>query len=372
MAQAHRRPTKSEDGHPVIGFALGGLAGNNAHGAGFLQAALDEGVTPDLISCTSGQILWVYRYLLARSQHSPTLEERLRTDIRETRPFRQLGADMMMMATQGKPGVFRLAGYEIAMDVAKNMLATAADMMANWREHGSFEEYLNWLPARTLVPLFPDKFFSSISDAFNAADLPILFNSYDPHQGIEFVHLNEAAKKTLGIAPGTRKSYRDRTIYRDVSPNYIRDGLWIYQYGFEGRFNAIDGAYYRQILLSELSGADIIFVARPINYKWQGELPKSYAALEDMKTEIAFNGSYEGERDKIVLINKLMKEGVLKDRDGKAFHHIELVEVEMTGQRSFFDYIFESGEVFDHARATTLHKFENAFRGADYLEAPEA
>jgi len=26
-----------------IGFALGGLAGNNAHGAGFLQAALDTG-----------------------------------------------------------------------------------------------------------------------------------------------------------------------------------------------------------------------------------------------------------------------------------------------------------------------------------------
>ena len=38
-----------------IGFALGGLAGNNAHGAGFLQAALDTGVTPEIrvrrVSC---------------------------------------------------------------------------------------------------------------------------------------------------------------------------------------------------------------------------------------------------------------------------------------------------------------------------------
>ena len=46
-----------------IGFALGGLAGNNAHGAGFLQAALDTRVTPEMISCTSGQLLWVWYYL---------------------------------------------------------------------------------------------------------------------------------------------------------------------------------------------------------------------------------------------------------------------------------------------------------------------
>ena len=46
-----------------IGFALGGLAGNNAHGAGFLQAALDKSVVPEMISCTSGQLLWVWRYL---------------------------------------------------------------------------------------------------------------------------------------------------------------------------------------------------------------------------------------------------------------------------------------------------------------------
>ena len=46
-----------------LAFALGGLGGNNARGAGFLQAALDEAVEPEMITCTTGQIYWVYRYL---------------------------------------------------------------------------------------------------------------------------------------------------------------------------------------------------------------------------------------------------------------------------------------------------------------------
>ena len=48
-----------------IAFALGGLAGNNAHGAGFLHAALERKITPTTISCTSGQIHWVHLYLQA-------------------------------------------------------------------------------------------------------------------------------------------------------------------------------------------------------------------------------------------------------------------------------------------------------------------
>jgi hypothetical protein len=47
-------------------FAVGGLGGNNAHSAGFLQAALDESVEPEMITCTTGQIYWVWRYLEIR------------------------------------------------------------------------------------------------------------------------------------------------------------------------------------------------------------------------------------------------------------------------------------------------------------------
>lgn len=45
-----------------IAFALTGLGGSNAFGAGFLQAALDCEVTPKIITCTSGMIVWIQRY----------------------------------------------------------------------------------------------------------------------------------------------------------------------------------------------------------------------------------------------------------------------------------------------------------------------
>ena len=54
-----------------IAFALGGLAGNNAHGAGFLQAAIDAEIEPGMISFSSGQILWVFRYLQEKKEKAP-------------------------------------------------------------------------------------------------------------------------------------------------------------------------------------------------------------------------------------------------------------------------------------------------------------
>jgi hypothetical protein len=46
-----------------IGFALGGLAGNNAHGAGFLQAALTPGSAKYFYvgSVAVGGITWAAR-----------------------------------------------------------------------------------------------------------------------------------------------------------------------------------------------------------------------------------------------------------------------------------------------------------------------
>jgi hypothetical protein len=47
-------------------FALAGLGGFNAHGAGFLQAALDNRYKPDLVTVTSGQILVLANYLAGK------------------------------------------------------------------------------------------------------------------------------------------------------------------------------------------------------------------------------------------------------------------------------------------------------------------
>lgn len=46
-----------------LAFALAGLDGFNAHGAGFLQAARDNEIEPDLVTATSGQIVVLAAYL---------------------------------------------------------------------------------------------------------------------------------------------------------------------------------------------------------------------------------------------------------------------------------------------------------------------
>jgi len=145
-----------------IGFALGGLAGNNAHGAGFLQAALDVGAQPDFITCTSGQILWVQRYLEARTKQPPddSLKIKLQEDIDEIERFHQPDLDLFSLALCGKPGIFRAARYEYPLDFFKNTLSVMERVIKEWPNVFFLREWLDEWPARTMVPLFKDEFLA--------------------------------------------------------------------------------------------------------------------------------------------------------------------------------------------------------------------
>jgi hypothetical protein len=48
-----------------VAFALAGLGGFNAHGAGFLAAATDCSVIPQLVTATSRQIVILAKWLMA-------------------------------------------------------------------------------------------------------------------------------------------------------------------------------------------------------------------------------------------------------------------------------------------------------------------
>src|SRR5690242_2618362 len=72
------------DDDQEIAFALGGLAGANAHGVGFLHAAQKCGIQPSVISCTSGMICWTAQYLLGQP-----LDEVFKKFTDSTRPARQ-------------------------------------------------------------------------------------------------------------------------------------------------------------------------------------------------------------------------------------------------------------------------------------------
>ncbi|WP_212635409.1 hypothetical protein [Rhodobacter capsulatus] len=348
-----------------VAFALGGLAGNNAHGAGFLQAALEGGVHPRMISCTSGQIYWVWRYLQALAG-GESLETHLAEQIETVQPFGQRDADLMHMALFGKSGVFRPSLFEWPFDVMQNVVRSLDAVSRAGGNVFWLKEMMSLTPARTLVSLFPDSFFAEIAQAFNETGIGILFNAYDPREGLEYVHANPSALAQLGIAPGGRKNWRSRTIYTEITPQAVRDGLWLYEYGFEGGqeggFGALDGAYYRPVLLSELSGARTIHVVRPVNRKWLGALPDSKLALEDMKTEVAFNGIYAAERDRMLMVNRWIAAGILRD---PRFAPIEIYEIEIETQRSFFDYVFESMEVFENARALARDAFSGGLAPAE-------
>ena len=347
-----------------IAFALGGLAGNNAHGAGFLKAALEKGVEPVMISCTSGQIFWTYQYLLAKKDKTVDLRRVLQEKISQMKPFNNPDLDTLRLWLQGIPGVYRPAFQEWFQELAINSAKSMARLMTSLGSASFVEAFLEIFPNRLYAPVFTNEFMKKISDELNGSETGIIFNAYNPVEGKEYIYLNQAARTWLSrskksparYARGTEAGSRKGSYYQDITDEAVRNGLWLYDYGFDQKSDVyLDGAYFRQIMLGELTYAKHIYVVRPIRYKWIGDLPKSYIEKEDLKTEVGFNGSYAGEKHRINLINKLLREGELKS---DKYHEIFLHEVEIGVQRGFFDYIYESLDVFDNARNKSLRKLD--------------
>jgi hypothetical protein len=232
----------------------------------------------------------------------------------------------------------------------------------------------NIAPNRVLKPDFSQEFFDNISDRFNSSDIGIVFNSYQPGScegspgPVEYIHINEVAREKLGREYGTPASYRAHTKYARITPDAVRSALWLYLYGFDEADKRLDGAYYREMILSELCTPTIdrIFAVRPLNAEWKGPLPSTFPAGKDLETEVSFNGAYIGERDKIDLMNKvgsemrdilehLTKTGVpvpaeLRDKLDK-YHQIDVIDVDIETQRGYFDYVFEDMDTFHRGKA---------------------
>jgi hypothetical protein len=346
---------------------MGGLAGNSTHGAGFLEAALEQGAMPLMISCTSGQILWVYRFLCCRKTQGPNLGTMLQEDIAKVAAFHNPDLDLASLTLFGKPGFYRPAGEAYVLDAWHNAARSFRHIMNDKRQTFLGRRFLETFPCRLLIPDFGNDFFEDISQAFSEEEqIGIVFNSYSPADGHERVYLNKKARALLRETShhpshyknGRESSYRrggglcsPRTIYQDITPEAVRDGLWLYQYGFSRRESYVDGAYFREIILSELTPAETIYLVRPMHYHWSGDLPRTWPEMEDLKTKVAFNGAYAGKRDQILLINKLLGQGELKSTDDAhpKYHRIDLVEMEMHKTRGFFGYIFEDMDVFRSA-----------------------
>ncbi len=318
--------------HKKIAFALGGLAGSNAHGAGFLHTAKQMGIKPDIISCTSGMIWWTYNYLI-NAELDKLMAQVEKNITKFPKPFDYFSG--LKLALFGIPNVCRPAFAETMIGNLLKLPPLSKDELFN-----------RVFPARTLVPVRGEKFYKDISDAFNNSEIGIMFNSYNPSTGYEYIHVNDAARALL--PDDIERDYHKR-LYKPITPDYVCAALWVFQYGFNRSFHGeflIDGAYVRQFIIQELSSVDTIIIARPLSSGWVGDLPKNAFEVEDFKTEMLFNASYVGELHTINVINHLLKLGKVSLKD---FKHIDLVEIEMSFNRGFFDYFFESKEVFDIA-----------------------
>ncbi len=341
-----------------VAFALGGLGGSNSHGVGFLAAAREAKLEPSMISCTSGQIHWVAAYL-----NNENLEEKLAEQIalmpKLPEPFSLLSG--LPLAIRGLPGVFKPA---FSQQMIENMFK---------KPPVTREEVFDRLfPAQTTIPTRDPKFFADIAKTFNDSPIAIFFNSCNPSTGVENVHVNGPARaymaaryQRLGdseaekaILDGGSDVTFNRRRLKDITPEYVEAALWLLQYGFVKKFGPegeylFDGAYRRQLIVRELCGADAIFVVRPQSYSWQGDLPTNYFEMEDFKIEIMFNGSYGGELSSIRLLNYFIDKKVL---DNTKCHPVELVEVEIEINRGYFDYFFESMDVYTLSKTETLNK----------------
>ncbi|HYD31706.1 MAG TPA: hypothetical protein VEB64_12750 [Azospirillaceae bacterium] len=333
-----------------VGFALGGLGGFNAHGVGFLQAARKLGVTPSMITCTSGMIGWTARWLDGEDLE-PQLMEQVREDNKFPPPMDWLNT--LWIAWFGDPGIFRPAVQEYWSRWLTPMT----------RPHP--EEMLNrLLPAQVYVPLRAREDLERVSHSFNRSDIPVAFNTLHPKSGRAYLHINKAAEDFLGVKVGEIGGPEK---YMPITAEAVAGALWLYFYGFEHRDNPhglVDGAYNRQFIISELHMCDRIYAVRPQNKKWLGNLPQNYFETEDFKTELWFNSAYVAETAQMAMVNKLVHSGKLKDKD---FHEVELIEVQVHHQYGYFQYFVEEKSVYENS----LKESTSALEAHEFTPAPK-
>jgi len=326
-------------------FALAGLGGFNAHGAGFLAAARRHGFVPDLITATSGQISVVADWLLGKD-----LRQSLISVQRENDPFAELETVFW-----GYPGVFRPAYAEALLRL--------------WRPPSFTEGWINTvadrlLPAQAYVSERDQAFFAETAATLNhqarigGTDIGVVFNAYDFDRGKAVLYGNDRARHLLPTKSKLRptrlqkdvryaKPGADETEIRPITPDAVKAALWLSLYGFEGLpHGQMDGAYHRSCLVSELHDFSRLFIARPLANSWVGKRPRNWFQVQDWQSEMWFSVGYKAELDALKRINQLVESGHLRDKD---FKNVEIYEIEPETPAGYFNYFIERDVVYDRA-----------------------
>jgi len=325
-------------------IALGGLAGNNAHGAGFLEALRRSGKTPQMVTCTSGQILHVAKWL-----QGVDIQTFFEESMQQTQPFGTwLDANLIYKQLSADSQVIRPSTSQFPMDVMATLGRSWTRALTDPQNFSVFREMYNVMPARSLIPAFPANFYSDISDALNDTEIGVVFNAYNFEEGRETVYMNKMALQLTGksVGPHGDKSWID---YQPITAATAEQALYLYQYGFKNSTQTVDGAYVRDVVLSEIPSEhneiDRIAAVRPQPDNWLGGPPISNVDLQSLQTQVAFNATYIGERERIRLMNRLAGE-LKRDPQPKK---VSILELPLAEARTWWDYVVESDAVFRSA-----------------------
>jgi hypothetical protein len=332
----------------TIAFALAGLGGFNAHGAGFLAAASKCKIVPDLVTATSGQII-----VLAEWLQDKDLEKSLVIPELEHNPLAQLA-----IALSGDPGVFRPAYPEML-----RRWLTPPSLKGN-----PLEALFNRLfPAQLYVPTRPAADFSNIAKVFNDKDdIGIVFNAYNLKTGQAVLFGNRKAQslwpseKSNKVATRSVGELDDPEVELKLLPittEAVQSALWLSSYGFDHlpQPHLIDGAYDRSCIVSELHKFDRIFVARPLAQGWlEKGGPSNWFEVQDWQTEMWFSASYKAEVDALNQINGLVHAKKLQDSDYK---EVNLIEIAPESPAGFFNYFVERKTIYKRAYDLAIEKF---------------
>ena len=340
-----------------IAFALAGLGGFNAHGAGFLAAATKWGVEPELVTATSGQILVLADWLATGHPCA---------HLSFAEPGVNAAAAQLKIAVSGYPGVFRPAFPEALFRfVSPNVHGDLRDRLADL-----------FLPAQQYVPQRTEADFEGIAATLNGSRIGVVFNTYDPKQGTGFLYGNDAARtilpkqKALPNAHAARlrqSAHRhdlryvsehksERTIH-PITVEAVKSALWLSLYGFHGMpAGQIDGAYHRSCIVSELHEFGRIFVVRPLADGWHGREPANWFQVQDWDTEMWFSVGYKAEVAGLLRINDLIDAGAISDGQ---FRKVDLVEIEPETPAGYFHYFVERKDVYEQAFAIAEEAFES-------------
>jgi hypothetical protein len=326
---------------PVVAMALGGLGGFNAHDAGVLAAAHECGLEPDIITCTSGAIFWTDLYL--------TNPGGIRDEV-EQQADAVSGANAIKVAVLGDPGVFQPA---------------YASWWERWFAPPSeppLRDLLDRLfPAQLYRSTRPETYFAQIAADFSATRTPIMFNAYAVTSGRELVFCNQAAFGFLGLSPGHVRQHDIPgediyTEYRPIDADAVRTALWLTLYGFTNRYQgetAIDGAYERQLIMSELTSCDVIYAIKPQASAWRAHPPSNYFEVQDFNTEMWFNTSFAAE-----------VAGLRAGRPDDGRGPIRIEPITMHRPLGYFNYFVEKLSNYTEGYEQAMQVFQRDLAGA--------